>query len=378
MTKNAKTRTELNHVTRAKEEFAKAECDCAAEFLKAINISPGRIHPEENHETDETIPPAPSRAYLALTALLQKAQSKPLPILMMCLGIITSLWMAEGPWQFIALGACLELMSWVAIQPNTGLAMTAIDGSVIRSGTRKPYGIQIVAAWSKAQAVGRTDIIFPSGNDQTRNIRMRNIVNTPAPILRKGAPCYVRPQDPLTLNQAGSNTAADVETAHLLVYYEDLMGVDCHLINKATLIKRGQRFITVEDTITPIISTGYSPALRALNAASDLLKADTMYAVVGANIGIACGAVGIRGTDFGGLRVGIPGRNDPDQTEEFFLDLSEQHGLPLIPVFNSGNRAGIFIDVLQDENGTAVPVSINLVEIGPAPGEAAVSVAMGE
>jgi hypothetical protein len=258
----------------------------------------------------------------------------------------------------------LDTVSWTVTQPNTGLAMTPVtgDSANVRNVMQGTVAM-IAAAWTKAQAVGFTGILFPSGNDQTRNIRYRNAVNQAVNMMGRGVGTPVQPQETMTLFQAGSNTAGDVELAHQLMYYDSLPGGQARVIKVDELWSRVVRMVTVEDTITPTVASTYSGA-RALNAASDLLRANTDYAIVGASIGIACGALCVRGVDTANLRCSVPGQVVAnDRGVNWFADLAEQYDLPMIPVINSANKAGIFTEVVQDENLTAVPFAWHLYEL---------------
>lgn len=259
----------------------------------------------------------------------------------------------------------LDTQSFNVTAPGAGgAAMAAVTGdpSSVRNAAQGS-SIRLLAAFSKAQAVGFTQLVFPSGNDTTRNIRWRNVANQPGNMLARGVPQLMEPQDPLTLTQAGSAVAGQVEFASLLMYYENLPGVDAQLINSDTLLQRLVRLVTVEDTVTATVTTGYSGS-RAMNAASDLLRANTQYAIIGAKIGAVCQALTIRGPDTGNLRVAIPGLTSPDvETVNWFTQLSEWFGLPLIPTFNSANKTGTFIECLQDQALTAVPFSLLLGEL---------------
>ena len=103
------------------------------------------------------------------------------------------------------------------------------------------------------------------------------------------------------------------------------------------------------------------------------MKANTDYALVGYLVSPVagqtvgeCGCVRWRGVDTGNLGVGGPG-SDTDRwlTSQWFLWLSERTGLPLVPVFNSANRAGILLDIAQDENGVDVLVTSIFAELKP-------------
>lgn len=261
----------------------------------------------------------------------------------------------------------LDTVSFTVTQPNLGLAMAAVagDGLQIRNGARGSL-ILGVAMWTKSQSLaGFTQLTWPSGHDLVRGFRYRNVPQQVDNKVPRGVPLRFRAQDPLTVLEAGSNTAGDVELAHLMVFYEDLPGVCAHTANSAMLRRRGVSLLTVEDTITPTAASTYSGA-RAINAASDLLKADTEYAVLGATIGIVCGAITMRGVDTGNLRCPVPGNavnaiNQPD----WFVGLSDQFDLPMVPIINSSNRAGILTEVVQDENLVAVPMCWHLLELAP-------------
>jgi hypothetical protein len=165
------------------------------------------------------------------------------------------------------------------------------------------------------------------------------------------------------VSQSGSAVAGDVELVCGMFHYEELPGVSGRLIDVAELQNRGVVAVTVEDTTTATVASTYSGP-RALNAASDLLKANTDYAVLGATLGAVCAALTIRGVDSGNLRCPIPGYSqDANVTGSWFAQLSLDLGIPMIPVFNSANKAGIFIENLQDENLAAIPFSLNLVQL---------------
>lgn len=267
----------------------------------------------------------------------------------------------------------LDIVSFTVTAPSTGAAMSIVSGdsAQIRNGSVRQKGDQIIptrilglAAWTKAQAVGVTQWVWPSGADQVRGNRYRNLVNSPYNVGQTPVGWKFRPQDPITVTQIGSAVAGDVELAHMLVWYEDLPGVAGRLIDVDTLMKRGVQCVTVEDTTTAAAASTYGGA-RALNAAADLLLPDTDYAVLGAVVGVTCGALCIQGVDNGGLRFGIPGMASPDpsQNANFFVSLAQMYGLPLIPVINRANSAGTFITNVQDENLTAVPFSLMLVQL---------------
>jgi hypothetical protein len=194
---------------------------------------------------------------------------------------------------------------------------------------------------------------------------MRHVAAANLPLFAPGVPEEMEPQENLNLTLSANAVAGDVELFHMLMYYPTLPGIEARFIDVDALLSRAVDQVTIEDTLTATVASTYSGP-RALNAASDLLKANTDYAIMGAHIGALGGALAIAGVDTGNLHTGIPAMaGRPDLTAQWFVYLTEQFGLPLIPVINSANKAGILLSLVQDENLVAVPFSLLMMELTP-------------
>ena len=184
----------------------------------------------------------------------------------------------------------LDLISATITAPGaTGVAAAAVAGDSLQvKNARQATDIWLLGAWTNAQAVGFSQAVAPSFNDTTRGIRWRNTALNPTNRITLGFPQRLEPQELISLTQAGSAVAGDVETLHLLAYYADLPGINPNMLSSADALRRLVRLVTVEDTITPTAASVYTGA-RAINAASDLLRANTDYAVLGYQVGANCG-----------------------------------------------------------------------------------------
>ncbi len=273
-----------------------------------------------------------------------------------------------GGFLVVCSGVALDTVTGSTTAP--GATVTALVAATGDSFNVRNTPIQnkplILATWAKLQAAGIYQITHPSGHDQVRDIRMRVSSATPLNMFAPGYGEPVEPQETLALSLSGSAVAGQTEIASCLLYYPDLPGTAARLIDISTFDSRTIQMVTVEDTVTSTTAAQYSGA-RALNAGSDLLIANTDYAVLGAHIPVLGATLTIKGSDLGNLRIGIPAINSrPDITAWWFYWLTEQFGLPLIPVVNSANKAAIFIELVQDQALTAVPFSLLLAQLSPA------------
>jgi hypothetical protein len=227
--------------------------------------------------------------------------------------------------------------------------------------------IMLLDAWAKNQAAGSLRIRSPKLHDNVQGLRFDVTATDVDSLMGVGYKQPLFAQDTLIVEQTGSAVAGDIEMGGFLIFYEDLPGQDARFIGYDDLVKKGMNEVTVENTLATGVAGGYSGE-EAINAEFDLLKANTDYALMGYLVDAICGTVRWRGPDFGNLGLGGPG-NQADRwfTREWFSRMARIFQMPLIPVFNSANKAGTLLDAHQDENGVDVTVTSILVELGPNP-----------
>ncbi len=265
------------------------------------------------------------------------------------------------------MGTALEVVAGRVTAPGaTVTALTANTGASFTVRNSPPtYDIRLLAMWAKVNVAGVFRIISPRLHDNVQGIRMQTSTGAAVPALPYRPIQRLYAQDALAPAISGSGVAGNIELGFFLVYYQNLEGVNARFIDPVALMNRGVNILGVEVDTTPGVTGDWSGA-SALNKTFDNLKANVDYAVLGATVSANCGGVGITGADTGNLRLGIPGEISlPFVAEEWFVRLSRDSGIPLIPVINSANKGGTTIDIAQDQGGAAVNVSLILVELAP-------------
>lgn len=269
------------------------------------------------------------------------------------------------------MGRALEVIAGQATAPGTtftALTMNSGNSLTIRNAPLDSM-VWLLQVWADVQGAGTLRIRSPKLHDNVQGLRFDTTVSDVVPLLPEGARQRLVPQDVLVAEITGSAGAGDIEAAAMLIYYDNLPGTDARLARWSDIANRIVNLVTVENTIATGTAGGYSGE-EALNAEFDLLKANTDYALLGYLVDTECNVVRWRGADTGNLGVGGPGNETfRHVTAQWFKRLSIAHDLPLIPVFNSANKAGILVDVHQDENGADVTVTSILAELaaGAAP-----------
>lgn len=263
----------------------------------------------------------------------------------------------------------LELLTGFATAPGVttfaALTMAAGNSASVRNAPIDSK-ILLIQAWSDQQALGALQIRSPRLHDNVRGITVDSVASEVQPLLGYGPPQKLIAQDQLALGIEGSAVAGDIETLCLLLYYDNLPGVEARLIMPDELMTRGVNLVAVDNTIALGTAGGYSGE-EAINAETDLLRANTDYALIGYQVTVECACVRWRGVDTGNLGVGGPGNEVFKKlTASWFLDLARMYGLPLIPIFNSANKSGFLVDGAQDENGADTTITTLLVELSPA------------
>lgn len=248
-----------------------------------------------------------------------------------------------------------------AITPTT--AATG-DSLQIQNGTMGKR-IWMLDVWAQNNAAGVLEIKSPRLHDNVRAMRMRVTTADVFPLYAKPFPQLLYPQDVLTVSLSGSAVGGQIEQASFLAWYEDLPGVNSRLTDWATVLKSAMNVDILEAAITPGAGGSYTGG-QAINTSFDNLIANTDYAILGYDVDAKVTSVCVRGPDTGNLRVGGPGASTlRDSTRYWFKELSIQFGVPLIPVFNSANKATTIVDVAQNQAATAVNISWVMVQLAP-------------
>lgn len=145
------------------------------------------------------------------------------------------------------------------------------------------------------------------------------------------------PSDVLAVSANG--TAADNVNVTIQLYYPDLPGIDARLTTPAYVRADMKNLVGVR--VSPSSGAGTWGSSVTLNSVTNLLHANTDYAVLGFTAQTPIAALAIQGIDTGNLRVGGPVLAAPEHDAFLFADLSDKYNTALIPVINSNNAGAI-------------------------------------
>jgi hypothetical protein len=245
---------------------------------------------------------------------------------------------------------------------GTAAAAVAGDSLTVRSTSGR---VRLLNMWLDTDAAGFVRLTSPKLHDNTQGIRFRSVAHNPYPLLPYEAMQDLYPVDTLGVTIASVAGAGKIDNLMMMLYYDDLTGIQQALINVATLEQRRQETVTIDYAPgAPAVGNAYS-GLAALNANFDLLKRGSSYALVGYQVNGNVTGITIRGADSGNLRIPMPGFYPGGFfSGSWFYDLSNYYNLPLIPVFQANNTPGIFIEQISNDLLAAIAASLIFVRLG--------------
>jgi hypothetical protein len=265
------------------------------------------------------------------------------------------------------MGVGLQVVSGQVTAPGATITATAAvagDSFQIQNGSAGKR-VWMLDVWAQNQVAGVLEIKSPRLHDNVRAMRFRVTTGDVFPLYPFPIAQLLYPQDILTISQSGSAVGGQFEQNSFLAWYEDLPGIKARLTDIATVLKGAVNIDVLEAAITPGAGGGYTGA-QAINVSFDNLIANTDYAIIGYMVDAKVTSIAVRGPDTGNLRVGGPGGSTIREfTRNWFWRLTQFYGIPLIPVFNSANKATTIVDVLQNQAATAVNISLELVQLAP-------------
>jgi len=280
------------------------------------------------------------------------------------------------------MGAAIEVLSGFVTGVGATITAVTVNAGNSLQVRSAPFDkkVWLIGKWAyNDTAAGVMRVRSPRLHDNVQGIRTRIVNNNTEPLYPASSPNgwaqKLIPQDTLTVELSGS--AANIDSGHLLLYYEDLPGVNGRFIDNALLKSAGVNIIGQEVTVTTTAASAQYTGQVAINGVNDNFKANTDYALLGAMVDARIGTIRVQGVDTGNLGVGIPG--EPTQRHvmsNWFQRLSINFGWPLIPVFNSANKQAILVDATGHTAAVTSVITLYMVEL--APGKAPQSTYSGQ
>lgn len=162
---------------------------------------------------------------------------------------------------------------------------------------------------------------------------------------------------------AASGATADVFAALFAIRYSNISGINARLYDWQTIKQLIVNYAGVQASPVTSATAGQWGTDAAFNSGLYRLKANTDYAILGYTVSQPCVAVAVNGIDFGNLNTGGPGFWRAAEGSDYFIRMSEQYGLPHIPVFNSNNAPNIEVRVADVKTSQTIKVSFLVAEL---------------
>jgi hypothetical protein len=166
------------------------------------------------------------------------------------------------------------------------------------------------------------------------------------------------PSDVLSVQANG--TASDDVNVTLLIYYQDIPGIQARLATANYVKSNMKNLVGINCSITP--GDGNYGTSVALNATDNRLHANTDYAVLGYTSTLAFASLAIQGVDTGNLRVGGPVLGIPEHDAMMYYDYAQAYDAALVPIINSNNAGSTTLIAAGTDVG-AVVVDVMLAEL---------------
>lgn len=249
------------------------------------------------------------------------------------------------------MGKALEVISGQATAPGvviTALAMGAGNSNVVRSVPEDQNPL-LLAMWAQSQVAGIVRVMSPRMANNNQGIHIDTVIGNTDPLIPFSTYQKLYSQDTLTLGISGSGVGGQLEGAGFLIYYPDLPGANANFISLEELKTRAINIMSNRNVLVLGAGGGYTGQV-VITATENMFKANVDYALLGYEVQTACCTVRMIASDFGNLGIGGPGNQaNKALTRRWFISLSEQTGLDLIPVINASNVPGILVDAMQNQ-----------------------------
>lgn len=261
------------------------------------------------------------------------------------------------------MGLAIDTIGVSATGPGTtytAATVAAGDSLVVRSFATGSY-CALEAVTRSGVTAGDVRIRSPLLHDNVQGIRLRSAERVSHWLMPPQVAQQLQSQDTFIVELTGG-TGTEVDCAALLVYYANLPGASARLHSWGDVSGIIKNYKPIRVNVTTGATAGQWTD-TVITATENLLVANTDYAILGITTDQPVTVAALKGVDTSNLRVGCPGPNDTINTADYFVRLSDMHGMPHIPVVNSANAGNTYVSVLADTTGTSVTVTLHAVEL---------------
>lgn len=239
----------------------------------------------------------------------------------------------------------------------TALAVTSGDTTTIR-GVVGESKARIMAFITESDAAGnKFRITSPLLHDNVTGLTWVAPENPSQFLVPEYAGIEVQQLDTLTVQ--GQSGAATTITAVVVVSYDDIRGTDADLYRWGD-IESDIKYIKAVEVDLGAIAVGAWTDTSLTNT-EDQLHANKSYAVLGYSVSPAITAVGVKGLATGNLRMCGPGFPGTISLSDYFIEMSEYHRMPYIPVFQANDRKAFFVSACNTAALGAAAAKVSLI-----------------
>lgn len=251
------------------------------------------------------------------------------------------------------MGKALQLVSGFVTAPTAVFAaVTPSPNDLLAVNDYQPGSEAfLINAWADIDDGGSIRMRSPNFHDDVNGIELVTPATSPIPLMDGYSKQLLQKNDLLTVELADSGGGAPSGLT-MLHYYENLPGADASLFRWNEIEARIIELMSCRVAIaaTPGTRGTYDGAV-GMTALQNLFKSEGLYALLGYTTSVTYQSIGITGTDTSNRRIGGPGTKvGVYDTREWFIQESEQSGLPCIAVFKTQNLQSTVVDVIDTEN----------------------------
>lgn len=256
--------------------------------------------------------------------------------------------------------ACFSTQAGAAAFPTT-LAAFPGDSLTVR-GTVAESKAKLMAMVTQSDAAGnKFRVASPLLHDNVTGLTWAAPENPAQFLVPEYASVELNEQDTLTVQ--GQCGAATTITAGLVIAYDDLRGTDADLYRWGDIEGDIKALKSVEVDLSAIAVGAWTDTL--ITATENQLHADKSYAVLGYGVSTPIALIGVKGVATGNLRMCGPGFGGTISLTDYFIEMSEYHKMPYIPVFQANDRTAFFVSAANGvaKGGGTVIASLIVAEL---------------